>query len=151
MKKAKRSGAGLADIERFQRQLESLSFLSWLNPYMKLRNDTRCNIKNNTDNSRSGEDADGKDEDMSAISDISDAESPNIIDRPKNKRKFNSNVNLDLNDSQTASSSTVENKSLYLARGKEKKLKKDTSIHDESADVLRTINKRLQEKSAIPI
>ena len=56
---------------------------------------------------------------------------------------------MDLNDSsQTTLTSNVESKNLYLTRGKEKKQKKDTAIHDESAYVLRTINNHLQEKSA---
>ena len=49
--------------------MENYSFLGWLNNILKLRNDTRSNLKNDNDNiDSSSDEEDGKDE-MPAISD----------------------------------------------------------------------------------
>ena len=50
LKKVKTSGAGLADIEKFEKTLGELQLLGWFNNFLKLRNDTRTNLKNGDDN-----------------------------------------------------------------------------------------------------
>ena len=44
----KRSGAGKVDIDHFDKQLNEYSFLSWLNPFIRLRSNTKTNLP--TDN-----------------------------------------------------------------------------------------------------
>ena len=56
-------GVGLAEIRKFEKQLENYSFLGWLNYFLKLRSDTRSNLKNNDDKVNSSSDEkDEKDE-----------------------------------------------------------------------------------------
>ena len=53
LKWAKGSAAGLADIQKFEKQLDNYSFLDWLNHFLKLKNDTRSNWKDDDDNTDS--------------------------------------------------------------------------------------------------
>ena len=60
--------------------MENYSFLGWLNNFLKLRNDTRSNLKNDDDNIDSSSDEEDEKDEMPAISDddtgrMSDAES----------------------------------------------------------------------------
>ena len=60
--------------------MENYSFLGWLNNFLKLRNDTRSNLKNDDDNIDSSSNEEDEKDEMPAISDddtgrMSDAES----------------------------------------------------------------------------
>ena len=60
--------------------MENYSFLGWLNNFLKLRNDTRSNLKNDDDNIDSSSDEEDEKDEMPAISDddtgrMSDVES----------------------------------------------------------------------------
>ena len=60
--------------------MENYSFLGWLHNFLKLRNDTRSNLKNDNDNIDSSSDEEDEKDKMPAISDndtgrMSDAES----------------------------------------------------------------------------
>ena len=77
----KRSGAGLTDIEKFEKTpLGELQLPSWFYNFLKLRNDTRTNLKNDDDNIWSSSDGEDEKDKIPAISDddtgrMSDAES----------------------------------------------------------------------------
>ena len=80
LKRVKRSGAGFADIQKFEKQLENYCFLGWLNSFLKIRNDTRGNLKNDDDNIDSSSDEEDEKDEMPVISHdntgrMSDAES----------------------------------------------------------------------------
>ena len=82
--------AGLADIQKFEKQLENYSFLGWLNHFLKLRNNTRSHLKNDNDNVDSSSNEEDEKDDMPAISDdnigrISDAESNASEQSPKER------------------------------------------------------------------
>ena len=49
--------------------MENYSFLGWLNNFLKLRNDTRSNLKNDNDNIDSSSDEEDEKDEMPAISD----------------------------------------------------------------------------------
>ena len=44
LKQAKRSGAGKVDVDSYQKELDKYAFLQWLEPFIRLRNDTRTNL-----------------------------------------------------------------------------------------------------------
>ena len=77
----KRSGASLTDIEKFEKTpLGELQLPGWFYNFLKLRNDTRTNLKNDDDNIWSSSDGEDEKDKMPAISDddtgrMSDAES----------------------------------------------------------------------------
>ena len=82
--------AGLADIQKFEKQLENYSFLGWLNNFLKLRNNTRSHLKNDNDNVDSSSNEEDEKDDMPAISDdnigrMSDAESNASEQSPKER------------------------------------------------------------------
>ena len=82
--------AGLADIQKFEKQLENYSFLGWLNNFLKLRNNTRTNLKNDNDNVDSSSNEEDEKDDMPAISDdnigrMSGAESSASEQSPKER------------------------------------------------------------------
>ena len=82
--------AGLADIQKFEKQLENYSFLGWLNNFLKLRNNTRTNLKNDNHNVDSSSNEEDEKDDVPAISDdnigrMSDAESSASEQSPKER------------------------------------------------------------------
>ena len=130
--------------------MENYCFLGWLNNFLKLRNDTRSNLKNDDDNIDSSSNEEDEKDEMPAISDddtgrMSDAES-NAAELSV-KRKMSPSMT-----SPKESSSRNQSRSNMVPgrhSGKEKSQKKDTTQQDDSVEVLRTINKRFQEKSTI--
>ena len=58
--------AGPADIQIFEKQLENYSFLGWFNNFLKLRNDTRSNLKNDDNNVDSSRDEENEKDEMPA-------------------------------------------------------------------------------------
>ena len=149
LRRAKRSGFGLADIQKFEKQLENYSFLGWLNNFLKLRNDTRSNLKNDDDNIDSSDEEDEK----GKVPAISDDDTGRMSDAEANASELS--VKRKMSPSMTSpKESSSRNKSgsnMVPGRcsGKEKKQNKDTTQQDDSAEVVKTINKRLQEKSTI--
>ena len=144
MKRAKRSGAGLADVQRFENQLEVYSFLSWLYPFIKLRNDTRSNLpaaeKDDDDKEemRSSSEEDEEIQDDPLSDKLSDTES--IVSIKSNKRK-----KVNKQESESQHSRSADN----ARSNKENKFKKPSPQDDPSTELLKAINKRFSEKSAI--
>ena len=113
--------------------MENYSFLGWRNNFLKLRNDTRSNLKNDDDNIDSSSDEEDEKDEMPAISDddtgrMSDAES-NASELSVKRKMSPSMANPKESSSRNQSRSN-----LVPGRrsGKEKKQKKDTTQQDDS-------------------
>ena len=79
-------GAGLADIQKFEKQLENHSFLGWLNNFLKLRNDIRSNLKNDNDNIDRSSDKEDENDEMPAISDDDTCRMSDVESNPSKER-----------------------------------------------------------------
>ena len=53
LKRAEKSETDLGDIQKFEKQLDNHSILGWLNNFLKIRNDTKSNLKNGDGNLQS--------------------------------------------------------------------------------------------------
>ena len=171
LKKAKRSGAGLKDIQKYEKQLEECAFLGWLNNFVSLRDDTKNNITNGNNGQdfteSSGNDFGGDDDD-----DDDDDDDNNDYDIPSdaetvaklvcNKRKIPQNrdaqsrFDSDQPDTsskgqictpkETAKSQTSREPPRSKYRINEKKAKRP-NVDDASVEALKAITKRLTEKA----
>ena len=122
--------------------MENYSFLGWLNNFLKLRNDTRSNLKNDDDNIDSSSDEEDEKDEMPAISDddtgrMSDAES-NASELSAKRNVSPSMTNPKESSSRNQSGSNMVAPWSSLEQGE--KAKKDTTQQDDSAGVLKTIN-----------
>ena len=141
-----RSGADLADIQKCEKQLQNYCFLGWLSNLLKLRNETISSLKNDYENIDSSSDEEDKKDEMPAISDddtgrMSDAESN--ASELSVKRKMSPSMT----SPKESSSRNQSESNLVPGRRscKEKKQKKDTTQQDDSAEVLKTINKSFKK------
>ena len=135
-------GAGLADIQKCEKQLENYRFLGWLNNFLKLRNDVRSNLKNDSDNRDRSSDEEDENDEMPAISDddtgrMSDVESNASEFSVKRKTSPSMTSPKESSSKNQIGSNMVPG----CCSGTEKKQKKDTTQHDDSAEVFKTINK----------
>ena len=151
VKRAKRSGAGLADVQRFENQLEVYSFLSWLYPFMKLRNDTRSNLP------AAEKDEEDKEEMQSSSEEEQDIQDdPLSEDQQSTTDKLSdteSTVSIQSNKRKKFKKHESESQHLYSASSgrtnKEIKSKKPKPQDDPSTEILKVISKRFSEKSEI--
>ena len=107
--------------------MENYSFLGWLNNFLKLRNDTRSNLKNDDDNIDSSSDEEDEKDEMPGISDdntgrMSDTESN--ASELSVKRKMSPSMT----SPKESSSRNQSGSNMVPGRcsGKEKKHKRDT-------------------------
>ena len=130
--------------------MQNYSFLGWLSNFLKLRNDTRSNLKNDNDNIDSSSDEEDEKDEMLAISDdntgrMSDADSNASELSVKRKMSPSMASPKEISSRNQSGSNMVPGR----RSGKGKKQKQDTTQQDDSAEAFKTINKRLQEKSRI--
>ena len=128
--------------------MENYSFLGWLNNFLKLSNDTRSNLKNDDDNIDSSSDEEDEKDEMPGIS---DDDTGRMSDTESNASELS--VKRKMSPSMTSpKESSSRNRVQYGARlslRQGEKAKKNPTQLDDSAEVLKTINKRLREKSTI--
>ena len=134
LKRAKRSGAGLADVQKFEKAFEVYSFLGWLNNFLQLKDDTMTNLTT---------------ENIDYENEASEEE-----DEDDNEAKKNYAFVPESDGEETSRVKTNKRPSFSKSDKPQFKKKRNESKffqeENETTEILQTINKRLQEKSEQP-
>ena len=141
MKKAKRSGAGKKDIEHFQKQLDEYSFLFWLNPFIRLRGNTKTNLptEDSTPDSSDDESDLRMEEDDLSESDSVVVKAENMLSKVKEK-------DATLPKKQPASDQRPQ---IQKQQKRKSTMRLNNSEETTENDVLQAIQKRLTTNTKV--
>jgi hypothetical protein len=133
VKRAKRSGAGLADVQKFEKSFEVYSFLGWLNHFLQLRDDTLTNLTSEDVEVETGDDEEE--------------------DRDEDEAEYDKEDNETTTEATPSGIKTKKRKSFAKTDKLPFKKKRNEPVSQEenaAKDILQTINQRLQHKSERP-